>query len=221
MTDTSAALTEFDRTLLREYSVRTLHALERHRSIRLVMPLFQKIMWANVDKEFDKDRMVIETGVTAAASGASPADVDTDALFGRTRDVDRTFIQKLSGLPVTLDLHYERIRPVRIRRIERLLEFVFKVCRGWQPTGGMTLTVRTSFEPDELQEALSELLHLYAQETRFVCDGARLRGPARLVGRILSDRVAQAMQSVKDNVAEDVRRRIYASDVGGVHRSSH
>jgi hypothetical protein len=204
MTDTRAALIDFDRTLLREYSVRTLRALE-----------------ANVDKEFEKDCMVIDAGVAAATSGGSPSDVDTDALFGRTRDVDRTFIQKLSGLPVSLELEYDRIGPVRVRRIEHLLDFVFAICRGWQPGGGMAPAVQSSFDPQELQRVLAELLHLYAQETRFVCDGARLRGPARLVGRVLSERVTHAMQSVKDRVAQDTGERLYASTAAGMqHRAT-
>jgi hypothetical protein len=203
------ALCRFDRSLMSEFSDRTVRALEHHRSIRLVMPIFLKIMSANVDKELDKDRLVIEVGATTCGGGGTAADVDSSALFERTKSMDRAFIRRLSGLPVNLDLQYAQIRPVRIRRIEHLLEFVCRVCLHWQPSAGLAAAVRLCYAPGELQNVLVELLHLYGLETGFICEGARLRGPARLVGQLLSERVVRAMQSVEGEVAREIGTRLY------------
>ncbi len=203
------ALCELDRSLMREFSDRTVCALERHRSIRLVMPIFLKIMAANVDKELDKDRMIIEVGSASCAEGATITEVDSTALFERTQSVDRAFIQKLTGLPVNLDLHYAQIKPIRIRRIEHLLSFVCQVCSDWQPNGGLMSTVQAIYSRAELHEVLTQLLRLYSLETRFVCESARLRGPARMAGQVVTDRVVKAMHSVLNDAAREIGNRLY------------
>ena len=195
--------------MMRQFSDRAVQALGRHRPIRLVMPLFQKLMGANLEKELEKDRLVIEAACEVFDAGGTVVDVDTDVLFERTKLIDRRFVEGLSGLPISLRLDYRQIRPVRIRRIEHLLAFVYQLCREWRPDGGLGRAARMNYTPADFQRIVAETLSLYAQETSLICESANLRGPARIAGRLVTERVRGAMEGVRDDIARDIRAQVF------------
>lgn len=151
--------------LLREFSGRTIERLRAYRLVRLVLPHVEPILAANVDKEIEKDRIVLARAVETQASDIDP-EPELTALFEATLAVDRSFLQQLERLPVRLKVDYALIRPLRLQRIELLFDGAHRILQAWPPDAHLRFAVNTAHTAESFEKTLWQLLNLYAEETR-------------------------------------------------------
>ena len=144
-------------------------------------------------KEARKDALVIRCAHEALAAGETPGPAAARQLLAAAREIDREFLARLGAFPVRIEIPYDRIEPLRLRRIELGLETAIRILEGWQR--GRRL--REVFAPGELERRLFEMLQLYAEETQALSHSVRLPGllaPVR-------ERVAQRLREVMTRVA--------------------
>lgn len=140
--------------------------------------MLQPFLEQNVAKEIRKDALVIAQAGEALRPGAAPAAERIAALLAAARDIDREFLGRVGELPARIRVPYERIEPLRRRRMELVLDTAGRILGAWQ--SGRRL--RSEFAPGELERKLLDMLRLYAEETQALShavDLPRLLEPLR------------------------------------------
>jgi hypothetical protein len=202
----TAALAALDRRILEAFSRRTTDRLRAILALRIALPRVESFLAENVAKEARKDAIVIFRAGDSLGDARGPGADAVRALLESAREIDRNFLDRVAHFPVRIAIPYERIEPLRRRRIERLLDLSHRILRRWHAGGRL----RDEFANDELRQRLQEMLELYVEETLALSHSVRL--PALLAP--LRARLAQALRDVMREVAARM-----ASDIAsGVHR---
>ena len=169
--------------------------------LRLALPVLEPFLAENVAKEVRKDALVIRRAGEATGSGVARE------ILAAARAIDREFLERLGGFPVRIEIPYERIEPLRLRRIELGLDTARRILDAWRQ--GRRL--RAAFVQGELERRLFEMLQLYAEETQALSHAVRL---PRLLAP-LRERVAQ---NLRDAMTDAARSLVQAPHAAGQNR---
>jgi hypothetical protein len=151
-----------------------------------------------VEKEARKDALVIRRAAQALAAGAPPDSAFARELLGSARGIDREFLARVVRFPVRIDIRYERIEPLRLRRIELGLDTAYQILAAWRERRRL----REAFGREEFERRLLEILRLYAEETlalSYSVDLPHLLEPLR-------ERIAQRLQEAMLRAAKSLAR---------------
>ncbi len=151
--------------------------------LRLALPALEPFLAENVAKEARKDALVIRRAGEALVPGAARE------ILAAAREIDREFLARIGGFPVRIEIPYDRIEPLRLRRIELGLDAARRILDAWRH--GRRL--RESFAPGELERRLFEMLQLYADETQALSHSVRLPGVLEPVRERIAQRLREAM----------------------------
>jgi len=182
--------------LLAEFSRRTTAELRTVLPLRVALPALEPFLAENVAKEARKDALVIRRAAEALAAGVPPDSAIARELLGAARGIDREFLARVVRLPVRIDIRYERIEPLRLRRIELGLETAYRIFAAWRERRRL----RDAFGREELERRLLEILRLYAEETLAL---SRSVGLPRLL-EPLRERIAQRLQEAMIHAAKSL-----------------
>jgi hypothetical protein len=203
-----------DRALLRAFSRRSVRRLEGHRRLlRLLRPFLSVFMDANIRKETEKDRLIIENGATLFARARA---VDADealTVFEKTKVVDRAFLRRMKGLPLSVHVDYDAIEPVRIRRIELILKEVGHLFRRWEADVSFEEAVQRTYTRSDFHQILATVLHLYNLETHIICRSVRTAAVPPHVIRTASDTLFAVLEEVAGAVAEAAVAETFRGEV--------
>ena len=170
--------------------------------LRLALPALEPVLAENVDKEVRKDALVIGSAAEALAGGAPPAAGAAVQILQESRKIDREFFARGGGFPVRIEIRYDGIEPLRLRRIELGLDTAYRILDAWRH--GQRL--RNAFGADELERRLSAILQLYARETQALSHAVRLPGLLAPVRERIALRLLEVMNGVSRGLARDVAR---------------
>lgn len=193
---TAALLARLNRRLLRAYSRHTVAALRARLPLPIALPWLDRLLVSNVEKEVRKDAIIIARAGRAAADSLPPAAAVIEELLGEMARIDREFLAGIGGAPLEVVIRYPAVNAVRRRRIARLLDAGWRICRARAP--GMRLREALAGWPQaELEQMVLDLLRLYAEETRVL--GEAVRMPALLSP--LRRKVLDALQATMERSA--------------------
>lgn len=164
--------------------------------LRVALPYLEPLLAENVAKEVRKDAQVIRCAAEALGAGAPPGPQAARRLLEAARGIDREFLARAGRFPVRIVIPYERIEPLRLRRIELGLRLAYRILGGWSRRE----KIRRVPDRSELAQGLRDVLDLYAQETQALSASVRL--PALLVP--LRERLAAALLRVMREIAADI-----------------
>jgi hypothetical protein len=161
-----------------------------------------------VEKEARKDALAIQRAAAALAAGAPPGADAAREVLAAARAIDREFLSRVGAFPVRIDIRYEAIEPLRLRRIELGLEAASRILEGW----GRGRPLREAFAAGELERRLLEILRLYAEETLALSHGVRLARVLAPLREHVARRLRASMLDAARSLARDgesaVRRRV-------------
>ncbi len=198
--DRIALLCEKDRIMLTEFSKRSLDRMTGRSLSAARLPFVGAYLDANVKKEVEKDRLIIEH---AGESFAAGRELDVDAVFEETKKVDRLFVKHLAIPSLSITVRYEDIADVRKKRIVRLFGAVHGILAQWKDGLPFGDAVRAAYPEKAFEVVLCEILHLYNQETRLLSRSIRLFPPFNTAVDFVADTLFDIMETVsKDMVAE-------------------
>ncbi len=201
--DRVAVVCRKDRALLRAFSRRAVRHLERHRRLmRLLHPFLSVFMDANVRKETDKDRIIIEHGARLFGRGDAVDSVEALAVFEKTKVVDRAFLRRIKGLSLAVHVDYGAIEPVRVRRIELILKEIGHLFHAWEGEVSFEEAVQRTYTRSDFHQILATVLQLYNLETRIICRSARMPAVPPPVVRRASETLFRLLEEVADLVAD-------------------
>jgi hypothetical protein len=166
--------------------------------LRLALPALEPFLAENVAKEVRKDALVIRR------AGEAPAPGTAREILAAARAIDREFLGRMGGLPVRIEIPYDRIEPLRLRRIELGLDTARRILEAWRQ--GRRL--RASFAAGEFEQRLFEMLQLYAEETQALSHAVRLP-------RLLAPLRERLAQNLRDAMTEAARSLVQAPHAAG------
>jgi len=207
--DRAAHLAALNGRLLHAFSRRSLDRLRATSALRLVLPHVEPLLVLNVTKEVRKDTLAFGAAAEAVARGAAPDREDAERLLEATKAIDRAFLRRMDDLPVRLEISYARVAPVRLRRIERLLEAAYGVLAHWPPRTRLRAVIEARYAPEAFEQLLLGLLRLYAEEACALARAVQLpRLLAPLTERLVR-RLDATLAEVAPHLARDATARVY------------
>ena len=156
----------------------------------MALPTLEPFLAENVAKEIRKDALVIRRAATAPVPGTA------HEIVAAARQIDREFLERIGGFPLRIRIPYDRIEPLRLRRIELGLDTAGRVFDAWR----QRRRLRQAFAPGELEHRLHEMLRLYAEETLALSDAVSLPGILAPLRRRLAERLRDAMRQAASSL---------------------
>lgn len=218
------ALCDKDKAMLTEFSGRTLKHLTGRPLDSLQLPYVNEYVHANVMKECEKDRIVIERAAAAFAADAGVEDLDVEDLFEKTKSVDRAFVRGLAIPSLTITLNYENIADIRKKRIALLAQAALTLLRNGNngersplrpgPEACTTLdsfeaSVRRAYAEKEFKTLMTEFLRLFIQETRVLSGSVSFLHPFNRAINFFAEPVFDAMEQAAEELTNDCAAKIY------------
>ncbi len=206
-------LCDNNKEMMLEFSRLCISRLTHHLPLRVFLSLFRHFLDANVLKEIEKDRLVIEYAAAAFEEGKHRADIDVNVIFEKTRHVDSEFVKKVSVPPLSIEIRYEDFAEIRKRRILSLVSAVYELFSNWQeetPFGGV---VKRTFTEERFKEVIEEILHLYSLETKLLNNSINFHGPAGKVKDLFAEKLYSAMEKTGRDIAVQYTRKVYTENV--------
>ena len=214
--DRAAHLAALNGRLLQAYSRRSLDRLRATSALRLVLPLVEPLLVLNVSKEVRKDALAFHAAADAVARGTAPDAEVAERVLEATKAIDREFLRQLDEFPVRLEISYARVAPVRLRRIERLLEAAHRLLAHWPPHTRLRAVVQAQYAEAAFEQRILVQLRLYAEEACALARAVRLpRLLAPLTERLVQ-RLDATLSEVAPRLARDATARVYRRGAGGV-----
>ncbi len=203
-------LCRMDRAMMYEFSERSVNGLRSGLRFRLILPLISDLMGANVDKEVDKDALVIKSAANAFSSGVNEDNMNIADLFRETTEIDKRFVEKLFRLPAAMSagyecICYESIEDIRKKRIQLLVSAVYEILSRWLYSISFREAARRAYSQREFENLLRDILHLYSLETRELSNSFKLP----LAKDLFGEAVFKAMEAVADGMAADFGGKLF------------
>ncbi|TAK83514.1 MAG: hypothetical protein EPO20_17880 [Betaproteobacteria bacterium] len=195
-----------NRRLLGEFSRRTVDALRSALPLPGALPHLEHFLAANVAKEVRKDTLIIRRAAEGQEDDGRQILLE---LLQSAKEIDRDFLRQTMRFPIRIDIPYQEIDPVRMRRMERLFGAAQRVLAAWPQGERPRQALRAAFARGELERLLAEILGLYAQETLALSRGVRLPALLRPVRELAMRRLVGIMESIARRLAADAARTVY------------
>jgi hypothetical protein len=170
--------------------------------LRLALPALEPFLAQNVAKEVGKDALVIRRAGEALAAGEPPGPGAARQLLAAAREIDREFLARVGVFPVRIEIRYDAIEPLRLRRIELGLDTAYRILDAWHR--GRRL--RDALSADETERRVFGMMRLYAEETQALSHSVRLPGILEPVRQRIGLRLLEVMTGAARGLARDAAR---------------
>lgn len=173
------------------------------------LPFLRTYMQANVQKEADKDRLIIEYAAARHGAGRRCCDFDIEELFEMTKQVDRSFLRKVTIPSLSIKVRYDDIAAIRKARIDCIARAVHDLLSHWAGDAPLEDAVRSAYGGNEFRETMKEFLHLYNLETKQLSGSIRLFGPLQMAVDLFTNTLFRIMEEVSDTMIDEYLKDIY------------
>jgi hypothetical protein len=199
-----------DSEMMRDFSTRCLARIETRRTMKLLLAPFHRFLEANVVKEIDKDRLIIECAVSAFDAGTDLQSINREALFEKTKHLDAAFIRKVPVPLISIDVRYQDFAEIRKKRIDLIFETVYGLSTNWKEKITFPALVRETYTPKRFGETITEILHLYNLETRELGRSIKLPPPVGKAATLFVATLYTIMEEVAAQISREYTEKIFA-----------
>lgn len=184
--------------LLETYSVQTTQFMRRTLPFPAGFAGLERLLAENTAKEVRKDALVIASAAAPMASNAA-----LPALLAASRKIDSEFLLRIDGVPLGVAIPYDRVEPIRRRRIVRLQSAAVKVLESWRSGGNLRAALQKAHPEAEFERLLRDLLFLYADETKVLGEAVRLPWPLVPLRKLIVDTLHAAMYEIARQMSRE------------------
>lgn len=217
--DNVGILCDKNNDFLHDYSRRCIERLTGHSLFSVSLPFLSAYLEANIKKETDKDRIIIEHAAKALAAGKEAGDANIDELFEKTKIVDRAFVRSLLIPSFSIQVRYQDIADIRKKRIARLSTTAGEVLRAWGSARSFSAVVRKTYSEPQFREILLDILHLYNLETRNLTDSISFFSPFNRAIGMFAENVFDTMETVAAAMVDEYAARLFRGDCACTERT--
>jgi hypothetical protein len=205
----AADIGEFNRDLLFLFSDRCIERITGRSSMELPASISGNHLRENVEKEVEKDRLVIERAAEAFQNGTSLGDEDIRDLFERSKAIDRAFLQHVVLPSLSIQIQYDDIQHIRMKRFQYLAGFVGDLLAVWKEAASLPAAVCELYTPDQFTGLVGEILFLYCIETKRLRNSVRFLHPFNRAMDQFVDELVEAMEIERREVARAMTHRLF------------
>ncbi|MCF8177082.1 MAG: hypothetical protein K9J74_01105, partial [Sulfuritalea sp.] len=198
------SLARLNGRVLNVYSQRTTTALRAALPLRLALPHLEPVLALNVEKEVEKDSLVIQRAGELTSQTSSDWNEILPQLLQATKKIDQAFLARIDRFPIEIVIRYEEIAPIRTRRMKLLFEAAQKIQARRELLTHLRDAFRATFSQDEFVQLLYELFRLYAEETRSLSRSVRLPGPLKFLREVVAQELLNVMLRVARPLAVEI-----------------
>jgi hypothetical protein len=171
----------------------------------------QDFLEENVLKEIEKDELIIKDTATVFDDGNDVDKVDVDGIFEKTKDIDKEFVNKVSILPLLIDIRYDDIKDIRKKRIQIMSQTVFDLLSHWEDSTPFVSIIRGAYTEEHFKEIISEILRLYSLETRTLSNSVKLLPPANVAKYFFTTTIFNTMEEIIEGLAYDFTEKVFGN----------
>ncbi|MDA8239423.1 MAG: hypothetical protein M0Z67_03515 [Nitrospiraceae bacterium] len=212
-------LCDADKEMMLDFSRLCITRLGDHLPLKLFISVLRHFLDANVLKEIDKDRLIIEHAAAAFYGGKGRAVIDVNGLFEMTKQVDHEFINRFSNTFLSIRVRYDDFAEIRKERIFSFIGLVFDLLGNWQDGLSFAEVVKRTFSEERYAQILCEILHLYNLETKMLSNSITFHGPAAKLKDLFAEKLLAAMESTAGEIAVEHARRAYDCAVENLRKA--
>jgi len=195
--------------MMEEFSKRTTENLNDYKLFNLMLPTFKSFLSVNLEKEVEKDSLVINFAASAEATGRPPDQSGIRQLLLKAREIDQVFVQKTSIFPITINIRYHDIERFRQQRIELQLNEAYQLFTQWKYPSSLRATITELHTRKQFRSLLSEVLHLYSLETQMLSNSIQIPRILSLARDSLGQMLYNSMERSIVGIATDFSEKIY------------
>lgn len=196
-------------TMMHEFSKRCIFSLKTHFMFKMFFSLIQDFLEENVLKEIEKDELIIKHTAAVFDDGNDVDKVDVDGIFQKTRDIDRNFINKVSLLPLLIDIRYDDIKDIRKKRIKIMSRTVFDLLSHWKDSTPFVNIIRGAYTEEHFKEIITEILRLYSLETKILSKSVKLIPPVNIAKKFFTTTISNTMEEIIEGLAYDFTKKVF------------
>ena len=197
---------------MHSFSRQSLSRAGQHSLLLAGLPLFSAYLDANVRKEIDKDRLIIEMASEKYNAGKPVCDLDLEDVFEKTKQIDKVFVNNLSIRSLSFHIRYSDFADIRIHRIWLISKTVYALLANWPEEASFAAAARTAYTGTKFKERLVDILHLYNEETKILSNSLRLFGPLNKAVGSYAEIMYQAMEEITNDITDVVTKKIYGDE---------
>lgn len=212
------SLARLNGRILRLFSQRTTIALRAALPLRLALPHLEPVLVLNVEKEVEKDSLVIQRASELTAQFPPDWTEILPQLVQATKEIDQEFLKRIDRFPIDIVIRYEEIVPIRTRRMKLLFEAAQRIQARHELLTSSRKALRATLSQDELTLLLYELFRLYAEETRSLSRSVRLPGPLAFLREVIAQELLNVMLRVARPLANEITMATFVSPENCVNR---
>ncbi len=212
-------LCEQNKELMLQFSDRCILRLKNQLLLKPIVSLFQHFFAANVLKEVEKDRLIIEFVVAGFEQGKKRNDLDVNELFEMTKAVDADFIKKSANPLFSMKIRYDDFAEIRKRRITAYINMLFDLLSNWQDVLSFNGVVKRTYPEHAYRGIITGILHLYNKETKMLSNSIDFHVPAGKAKHLIAEKLFSVMEKAATEVAASFTRRIYAGNDAACYSS--
>ena len=198
--DKVGLLCAMNRFMMEEFSRHTIENLKAYNLFRVMLPSFKSFLSVNLEKEVEKDCLVLNYAASAAVAGKPPDHSGVKKLLLKAREIDQVFVQKVSIFPIAITIRYHDIELIRQQRIELQLKEAYQLLLQWKYPSSFRTSMAELYTREQFSDLLGEVLRLYSMETQMLSKSIQ-------IPRILTfarDSLGQTLHSVMERSAVEV-----------------
>ncbi len=209
--DKVGILCEKDSVMMHEFSRLSLDRIKGRSLLSVTISFFSSYMEANVEKEVEKDRLIIEEAAAAFKAGRPACDLDLEDIFEKTKRIDKKFIDNLMIPSFSFSVRYSDFADIRIRRIWRIARSVHTLLEKWPDNAPFAEAAKKAYTGRTFKELIVEILHLYNLETRMLGDA--IRSPFHKAISAAVEALFRAMEETTEEMANGYTKKIYGEEI--------
>jgi hypothetical protein len=217
--DNVGILCDKDNDFLHDYSRRCIERLTGRSLLSVAFPFLSAYLEANIKKETDKDRLIIEHAAEALAAGKEPGDVNVDDIFEKTKIVDKAFVHGLLIPSFSIQVRYEDIADIRKKRIVQIAKSAGEILRAWGAAGSFSAVVRRIYTEQQFRHILQDILHLYNLETKKLNNSIKFFSPFNRAIGMFAENVFETMESVSVQMYDEYTEKLYGGESACTERT--
>jgi len=208
--DKAGLLCSVNRFMMQEFSIRTIDKLNDYKLFKILLPTFKTFLEINLEKEVEKDSLVIQYAAKKAKSSQASHRSAVTQLLDKARVIDQKFVQRTSIFPIAINIRYHDIERIRQQRIELQICEVCKLFNHWQHPLGLRAVITNLYTQQQFRELLKEVLHLYSMETRMLSNSIEIPRILNMARDSLGQKLFNSMERSADEISSELSIKNFA-----------
>jgi len=170
------------------------------------IPIFKKFLKHRTKRELELNQKALETAEVLHKTGTNLSEADIEELLEISQIIDKKLQRDIFILPIRITFNYEKILPIRKKRLEILTNYFKQLLDTCKST--YSQMVRNAMHKKDYIDMNADVVELYAEEAYEVNLG--IRSPIKIDLEQMAERIHCSMIEVGMQIIQKEAEEIYS-----------